>query len=690
MLIKLQKITVSAQDGAFSVADWWFRSVFLVVFVFSVFLVVYRIDEPPWEGKAHAFVFSEYPHYAYNYLRYGYTKSYLAPIMNYGDDVPLDDFKYRITHGNVLPLLTSISYTFFGVNAWSARLVPILGAIGLSIAIFLLTLRLTNNRWSALLAFVFCSFMPIYTFYARLPGPHMLATTFSVVTFLFYWQWLSAKESKWLFAMFFVLLIGMWTDWIAYFVVPALLFHYLLFVPGGKKKRFVFYISGLSVANFCIYVFWVFILSGNALIEALKEQFLYRTSFQDLDGHFSLMDYMVLSVNRAINLATPVIFVASVVCLIFVVSRFFNGKLSGVKGFILALWLFGVLHNLVFPNRVYFHEFIAFYHLVPAFSISSAFIIGRLVEKPKFIHFYSLSLILFSFLVNSLFVYREMHKESIPYFLEWYYASSKVREILPSDRIFMISSDEVLENNPIFFANADRRYYTLRDYVYDSSDYWSKVDMVVISNKNALEGLLIDDLVYNWFRCDVGGFSIFTRDNKDGCFESVLPVEYDPEIHKNIVFGDHLELLGYDSIPVIYRGDESISLFKRYLNAYPELLPQYRTKIRITTYWRKLNQQSIDYELGTRLTHGNDVLLMPKHAEFFNLYPTSRWPINQVIRMETEIDIPRDVPPGKYDLWIGVNIGWTGLAPDVDAIPMDSGARILLDTVEVRSSLLDK
>jgi len=92
----------------------------------------YRLNESAWEGYHHGFIFTEYPHNALNYVRFGYGATRLGLVMDYGmrpagqtSTSPCDTAVavagwdgryYRVDHGFLTSLLISFSYRLFGVR----------------------------------------------------------------------------------------------------------------------------------------------------------------------------------------------------------------------------------------------------------------------------------------------------------------------------------------------------------------------------------------------------------------------------------------------------------------------------------------------------------------------------------------------------------------------------------------------
>jgi hypothetical protein len=49
------------------------------------------------------------------------------------------------------------------------------------------------------------------------------------------------------------------------------------------------------------------------------------------------------------------------------------------------------------------------------------------------------------------------------------------------------------------------------------------------------------------------------------------------------------------------------------------------------------------------------------HRPLGSLYPTTLWPVGETIReMNEDLSLPVDLPPGDYELWVGLYLLETG------------------------------
>lgn len=669
-----------------------FAATLVTVLLCCVALSGYRIGEPAWEAGYHGFVLSEYPHNAYNYLRFGYLETGFGPVMNNGAKIPPAGFVYRVSHGNVTALLISLSYRAFGVSEWSARLVPVALAVSIPVVIYALALRLTARRWWALLAFTLCALSPMLTFYARLPGPHNLAVAFSLMAFLTYWIWLEVGRGRWLAATFALLVVGVWTDWIAYFTFPALLFHYLLW--GGARRRLAVAVA-LALSPFLLfgtYVLWVWWLSPGSSIAELQKKILIRTGTESLGAEpFTNLELARIFLERSVYWLTLPVLVLTLIWLVILVRALLRRNISPAWGLVVALLLFGLLHNVVFRNRIYVHDFIGLYQLVPALAIAATLGLKELTQlagrRTAPIAAAAIVVVVSAFVVQSIQGYVKAHENNGARYRAAYYAGTYLREIVPETGRYI----NTLEGSwPIVDSLVDRDYYNIR---YDPSQTADGLvesqsfEGAIFKNTDKARLDVAEALIARYPRWEVAGYSIFQLRGQSPGASAVYADGRAPQFPTSIRFGEGIEFLGYDLERVVYRRDSQIGVLDRYLVGSPELLPRYRTTFRVATYWRRLTEQATDYSLVTSFLDETEQYTLERgHAGLTDLYPTSRWPTMQVIRDEFEIEVPSGYPEREYAMLIAVQEGGESLPPATSELPVDESSRVRIGSIELRSS----
>jgi hypothetical protein len=83
--------------------------------------------------------------------------------------------------------------------------------------------------------------------------------------------------------------------------------------------------------------------------------------------------------------------------------------------------------------------------------------------------------------------------------------------------------------------------------------------------------------------------------------------------------------------------------------------------LRLTLYWQALAPVPHDYTVFVHLRQAEGATVaQADHRPLGNLYPTSLWPVGELIRESSELELPSDLPAGNYDLWVGFYLLGTG------------------------------
>jgi hypothetical protein len=679
--------TLAATKGA------WFAAA-VIILAGSTLLAAYRIGEPPWDGASHSYVLSEYPFNAANYLRWGYIESRLGPIENPGAARPAEGFSYRFSHGNITALIISFSYRLFGISEWSARLPVVALAILGAAMTGLLALRLTRSRAVALAALAFAALTPLYTFYARLPGPHMLATTFALLAFYSYWRWFESNDRRWLAALFFWLAVGAWTDWIAYFAVPPILLHFAIFRFRDllRRWRVVGALITTPLLLFGSYISWAWLLSSRGFYQ-LRGQFLFRTgdATDSNDYVFTISEYLSVTTTAGWRwLTAPVIFLAAIWMLLFV-RAILRRRVSPEDGLVGGLFVFALVHNLVFPNRVMNHEFILIWHALPAFAISAAIglrAVARLfMDRSPALAITCVLLLLGLFIDQGLIQYRRAHAETTPAEALRYYTDLKLREIVPADgRYLALNELPSVINDAVSDRARDVLNQVADDSMLEQVRSPNHYNAILVSHGTPPSPDIVQELSVRYPRVVVGGHSIFVTDGRAISDQPIFVESFTQSLEEPVIFGDHIELLGYEIDPVVTRAPAPDHLLANYLSRTPGLFPENRTSVRIVLFWRKIHEQPDPYNLSARLIPlgGTEPVLTAAAYGTEDLLPTTAWPPGQIIRDEFTIRVPADAPDRRYGLWVGVNNASTALNPQTSDLRADAGNRVLVGQTDIR------
>jgi hypothetical protein len=77
--------------------------------------------------------------------------------------------------------------------------------------------------------------------------------------------------------------------------------------------------------------------------------------------------------------------------------------------------------------------------------------------------------------------------------------------------------------------------------------------------------------------------------------------------------------------------------------------------LRLTLYWQALAPLPHDYTVFVHLRQpGGGNLAQADHRPLDPLYPTTLWPSGETIRESSQLALPTSLPPGDYELWIGL------------------------------------
>lgn len=97
-------------------------------------------------------------------------------------------------------------------------------------------------------------------------------------------------------------------------------------------------------------------------------------------------------------------------------------------------------------------------------------------------------------------------------------------------------------------------------------------------------------------------------------------------------FADQVQLEGYDLWPVDEAGVAHLSL-----------------------YWRPQQPFAADYTVFVQVRDArNNTLLSADHQPYDGLLPTTRWPVDALIKETIDLPVPPDMPPGTYRIFVGL------------------------------------
>jgi len=648
-----------------------------VILLASAALGAHRLDEPPWEASHHGFHMAEYPHNAVNYLRHGTLRTRLGLAMDYGSGTPTDELRYRVDHPFVLPLAISWSYRLFGVHAWSARLVPLLFALGLSVWTALLGYRLTGQRWFAVLVLAGTALSPLMLYYARLPAPHNIAVFFCVVAFERYWAWYRKPRKLHLATMALALVLGTWSDWIGFFAFPAIVLHHLVFAAGRRSAAFAVAMMAAPFLLFGGYLAWIYSLQADAALETMTDVFLMRTGVSGAGYPRQLASAALAFFGLGARWFTAPVALLAGLWLAVTARSACRRSCTAEDGLVLCLLALAIAHNTFLVNCALDHDFAMFWQLLPFSGLAIALALRwlwRWAETRRVVFIACAVAAGLVFALQAADAYLTGHERGTPYIAE-VIAGREIRRALSPTEAYIDAAllDRGLAGSRAHVA-ADRALTRVSDL--DGLLAVTGIgapSLAVVANSTRSDAALRRYLVEHHPRQDVLGFSLFDL-RQDG--SSVLPGGSHPEGDDIQRFGA-FEHLGVQTTPPAHRTGRPPGAFQSYLDANADLAPGVETWLQVTHLWRKREPGGGDARLRTWIVDatGTYVLQNP-HEGLDTLYPTSWWPQDQVVVETFRVLVPAGYPSGEYTVRVAVQ------PPGAAAAGPDAGIAVDRVTIE--------
>jgi 4-amino-4-deoxy-L-arabinose transferase-like glycosyltransferase len=637
------------------------------ILILAAVLSCYRIAEPAWDDTHGAApldgfqgsILAEHGNVAQNYVKFGYIRTKLGQTTNHGWVEPSETFEYRFDHPPLLPLALSVSFRLFGIHEWSARLVPVICSMGILLLVFLLAGKLATRRAASLAPF-FLVLTPIYAYYSKLPDYFILASFFSLLTFVFYLRWTERGTWGCYLGIYLSFVLGSLSDWVTYFVVPVILLHYLVFEYKRARNWWFVILFGLApIALFAIHLGSAYLLGGEGVLKELLELFLFRSisaGSQQSRFAFTWWDFYAIGYIRSKLFLTPTILLLSIVGSITLVAGLFKKESSRQHAFVLALFLFGLIHNLFFSNLAFIHDYVMLFHLLPFFIIAATlgveFIIEKVLMNRRTWGVPCVLVVCCCLALQSPSTLRRLHQVSV--LPDIYLIGTRISAL--TDEIAKVMASFRLDYRMGFYADRPWSVVTDLDTLTRLWQADSRYSLYVFDSESAggIDKNLKEYLVRNHPVETFYGYSFF--DLRETGSDTILQ---NPQIeHPAEVNFDKLMFLGYNVEEVVQKKKEP-SWLEKYLKGHAELLPEHRTFFRITYFWQCLEEMEEDYTLVTQFEgyHGKTYRINQSHQGVNGAYPTSMWQVGETIREEYQVEVPADYPPIRYALWVGVRDG---------------------------------
>jgi hypothetical protein len=137
-----------------------------------------------------------------------------------------------------------------------------------------------------------------------------------------------------------------------------------------------------------------------------------------------------------------------------------------------------------------------------------------------------------------------------------------------------------------------------------------------------------------------GIFVLHSKPNPRPLAPAPAHLVYAPNSEAHPIFGEMVQLAGYTVEPEQAKPGQPL---------------------RLTLYWQAVAAMPHDYTVFVHLRQAEGATVaQADHRPLGNLYPTSLWPVGMLIRESSELFLPAELPPGRYELWVGLYLLETG------------------------------
>lgn len=340
-----------------------------IIFTFTLFITV-NINLP-YVGP-NATNFNVYSLIAHNFNKLGYFQTKLAPIISVSES-SLANPEYFFHHPTLLSFSESVLFKIFGEQFWVGRLTVILFSFGSLFFIYLIGKNLLNEILGVISVLVF-TLVPASSIWGKMIGQEPLVLFFCLAALYCSLIFLERKDNKCLILSGISLIFGTLSDWPAIIFAFSLIF---LFKKYGEMRKYS-YILVAVVGAFLLLLLYTYFL---------------RNGFWDLQNAIGLRTILGLSNDwlfffptqliRALIYINPlfVIFTVAVSIYIYRKNKFKN--LDKISVTLLVLLSFFLIHQLLYAQAVFSHNYLLYYG-IPFFAFSSSFLVYILYANRRY------------------------------------------------------------------------------------------------------------------------------------------------------------------------------------------------------------------------------------------------------------------------------------------------------------------
>lgn len=327
-----------------------------------------------------------YGQVADNYIHYGILN------LKFGQLIPgqiPNSREFYTHHPPLLSIYLAGTIELLGDHYWTIRLVPIVFSI-VTLIMFYLLLRQFYPTISALFSLAFWLVTPMFLFFGKM-ADHEAPTLFFIIFCLFFYVRWKKGGKRINFSLILIgLFLGQWTGWPTYYLAGS------LFLLTWRWEILV-----LSLINFLLFLFHIYLLTGSVIGGGLAEILLFRMGLINrlswVEENYTTRQLVSQEVSWLYHFFTPPQFVISLLALVTSTYRWLRKRKIDQQSVIWLIFLFvASAHVILFRTGAWRHDYWLYYFL-PFFSwgvSQSLTILLKAVSLPKSVFIYAVYLVL--------------------------------------------------------------------------------------------------------------------------------------------------------------------------------------------------------------------------------------------------------------------------------------------------------
>ncbi len=193
-------------------------------------------------------------------------------------------------HPPLAKLLQATSINMLGDNPFGWRLPSALAGALLAMFVSVFTLKLTRNRFIALLAGLITTIEPLLIAQSRIASPDIFLAVFTLLTIWLYWLWMMQRRPTLLIMTGVAFGLALATKWSALFILPGLAAFTWFYQTGNNTRvRLIHKFRQLFLSTFAI----IFMGLGVYIFSFTQAIIQGKTAFDLIELHYQGLNYQV-------------------------------------------------------------------------------------------------------------------------------------------------------------------------------------------------------------------------------------------------------------------------------------------------------------------------------------------------------------------------------------------------------------